>query len=77
MSYIDSSIRYKVRFFGIYSYNYLNPEYTCSNSESNNDEDVTCDREATGLGITEDVWEIMTVLSVTETRIRDVTLHNK
>ena len=74
MSHIDYSIRYQVHFFGIYTYNYLNPEYTCSKFESSNDEDVTCDREATRLMMTEVVSEIMTVFSVTETRIRDMTL---
>lgn len=76
MSNTDSSIRYEVRYFGIYTYNYLNPEYTCSKSESNNYEDVTCDREATKLRMTKDVWGIMTVLSVTEARIRDVRLQS-
>jgi len=75
MSDIDSSIRHEVRFFGIYTYSYLNPEHTCNKFESNND-DVACNREATRLRMTEDVWQIMIVLSFTETRIRDVTLQS-
>jgi hypothetical protein len=76
MSHIDNNITYEVLFFGIYTYNYLNSEYTRSKFESNNDEDVTWDREATRLGMTKDVWEITPILSVTETRIRDVTLQS-
>jgi hypothetical protein len=67
---------YEVLFFGIYTCVYLNPEYTCSKFESNVDEDVTCDREAKRLKITEDVGETVTVLRVTETRTRDVTLQS-
>jgi len=75
MSDIDSSIRHEVCFFDLYTYNYLNPEHTCNKSESNND-GVACGREATKLRMTEDVWQIMIFLSVTETRIRDVTLQS-
>jgi hypothetical protein len=75
MSDIDSSIRYEVRFFGIYTYNYLNPEHKCNKLESKNDY-VACDREATRLRMIENVWQITIVLSITETRIRDVTLQS-
>jgi len=75
MSNTDSSIRYEVRYFGINTYNYLNPEYTCSKFESNNYEDITCDREAK-LRMTKDVWGIMTLLSITEARIRGVRLQS-
>jgi hypothetical protein len=76
MIHINTSIRYGIHRCGLYTYNYLNHEYTCSKFESNNDENVTCDREATRLMMSEDVWETITVLSVTETRNRDVTLQS-
>jgi hypothetical protein len=70
--HIITSIKYEVSLFGMY--NYLHCAQIFSKYECSNDINSNCGQEAVRLRMTKDDGDTVTVFSVTETKIHDISL---